>query len=790
MPGRDRAGFALAAVLLLALAWGGAAPAAWAADQTLALEVVINGANTGKVGEFVLRGGALLARRAELDDLGLAVPEATAQTSDGLVVVSALPGVSFTLDTGAQLLRVTAAATGLKPTLLYVGRPAGFAPMQSSLGATLNYDLSDTAAEGRNVASGLFDLRVFSPWGIASTDLLAYAGHGQGLASSPSVRLDSTYVYSDVPHQRRYRLGDVITGGLTWTRPVRLGGVQVSQDFSMRPDLVTFPLPSVAGTAAVPSTVDVLLNGSKVLSGPVPAGPFHAPQLPVVTGAGVVTLTVTDALGRQVTATLPFYASSSLLAPGLHTASLEAGLVRRNWGVLSNDYGAMAGSATWRAGLTSHLTFEAHAEGTSGQLMAGAGLVANAFDFAVVNLAVAASDASGRSGVRVSFGAERQTSRLSFGVSAVISQSAFRDIAAMNGDPAPTRQIGANANLALGHWGALGVAYAQVDRAGVDVGASLGGAPSNRGLSGPQHQRVATGNYSVQVGRAFLYATVFEDFAQRHGARGATLGLTIPLGRRSSASVSANGGAAPHLQAQVEQSTSAMGDWGYQAFVGTGGTEHQFGEAQYKAPWALVSGGVDHLDGRATGRLEARGALSLIDNRLFASNLIDDSFAVVDTAGLGGVQVYYENRPVGRTDAGGRRLVPDLRAFDVNHLSIDPADLPPDAALAATSRDVRPPDRSGVVVTFPIRRNPAALLTLVDEAGRPLPVGSTAVLQPNGAAAPVGYDGQAYVEDLGPQNRIEAQLPNGDRCVATFAFRPVKGEIQKIGPLTCRAGPP
>jgi outer membrane usher protein len=34
----------------------------------------------------------------------------------------------------------------------------------------------------------------------------------------------------------------------------------------MRPDLVTFPLPIVSGTAAVPSTVDVLVNGTRVLS--------------------------------------------------------------------------------------------------------------------------------------------------------------------------------------------------------------------------------------------------------------------------------------------------------------------------------------------------------------------------------------------------------------------------------------------------------------------------------------------------------------------------------------------
>ena len=50
-------------------------------------------------------------------------------------------------------------------------------------------------------------------------------------------------------------------------------------------------------------------------------------------------MSVTNALGQQVTTTLPFYASSNLLAPGLQTYSAEIGAVRRNWGVVSDDYG-------------------------------------------------------------------------------------------------------------------------------------------------------------------------------------------------------------------------------------------------------------------------------------------------------------------------------------------------------------------------------------------------------------------------------------------------------------------
>jgi outer membrane usher protein len=89
-------------------------------------------------------------------------------------------------------------------------------------------------------------------------------------------------------------------------------------------------------------------------------------------------------------------------------------------------------------------------------------------------------------------------------------------------------------------------------------------------------------------------------------------------------------------------------------------------------------------------------------------------------------------------------------------------------------------------VKFPIRKTNGALLVLVDESGHPLPVGSVATLEPAGLAAPVGYDGEAFVENLGATNHLVVELPDDGRCVVTFAYAAVAGDIPKLGPLTCR----
>ncbi len=771
--------------------------------QRLLLELQVNGHSTGKIGEFTLRDGALLARRRELQDLGFRVPDSLAVGSDDLIALSDLSGVTWRLDQASQMLYVSIANDRLLPALLHPdGRDGGVVALESGTGAMLNYDITGTGTDRQKVASGLFDLRAFSRWGVASSGLLAYAGGGPGGPGTTSaIRLDSNYTISDPDTLRRYRLGDFITGGLSWTRPVRFGGAQVTSDFSMRPDLVTFPLPLVSGSAAVPSTVDVLANGTRLFSRQVEAGPFEIPQLPVVTGAGTISVTLTNALGRQVVATLPFYASSALLAPGLQTFSVQAGAVRRNWGVLSNDYGKYAATATWRRGLSPAVTVEASAEGTAGTFMAGGGLVVNVGNLAVFNVAAATSTGSGGTGTQLSAGVQRLGTVFSFGASVSVAGHDFRDVAAINGDPVPRLRVNASAGLSLGRFGSVGVAYAGVDRdtapSPVRLYVPPGSALAPNASSGDvinfqpaQHTHVLSASYSVQVRNMSIYVTGFHDYAN-NGSSGIAAGLTIPLGTRSSVSASVGGGSGGgYRQVQASQSPVTIGDWGYQVFGSDGNVSHEFAQLQYKSPWALLTAGADRIDGQTALRLESQGAISFVDGGLFASNTIEDSFAVVDTNRLEHVRVLYENRDAGRTNSAGRLLVPDLRSFDVNRIGIDPTDIPPDAAIAFTTREVRPQDRSGVVVRFPVQISHGALLRLVDEAGMPMAVGSTARLRATGTTVPVGYDGNAYVLDLDAHNELDVGRPDGRRCTVAFDYQPVPGDIPTIGPLPCREEKP
>lgn len=750
-------------------------------DQKLLLEVWINGRSTGKIGEFTLRRGKLMARPDELQDLGFRVPDAFASRPDTLVSLTDLYGLTYTIDQKNQILRVTAADSALRPTLLRLGNgemQQGRRVIESGNGMTLNFDLAGTFAGSQAGGNGSVDLRVFSPWGVASTGLLGFAGAASGSdGATRAVRLDSAYSFADVNSLRRYTLGDTITSGLTWNRPFHIEGAQIRSDFSMRPDLITFPLPTLTGSAEVPSTVQVLVNGNVVASNQIDPGPFEIQQLPVISGAGTITMTMTNAMGQQVSVTRPFYGGAALLAPGLQTFSAQAGLVRRDWGIASNEYGKMAGTAMYRRGLTQRFTIEASAEGTPGATMGGAGGALLVGRLAIVNFDAAASGGSGQFGGLLSIGAQHIGNKFSLGGTAIVADRNYRDVVSMNGSGIPRKQLSAFTGFSFRRLGTAGMAYA-----GLDEDAS---STAVQGVVTPsQHSHVVSANYSVQVHHVAFNATEFRDL-DTSGSSSVQVGITIPLGRRSSAS--ATGSSTGNWQVEAQQSAVRIGDWGYQAYVSDGGgnRSHEFGQAQYKSPAGLLTAGVDQMGGQTTVRLETQAAVSIVDKGLFPSNTIFDSFAIVDTGAAENVHVYQENRDVGTTGKAGRLLVPDMRSFDVNHLGIEPADVPADATLSNDKRVVRPQDRSGVVVKFPIQFSHAALLKLVDEAGVPLPLGSIATLGAVGVIVPVGYDGDAYMENLSTHNDLAVELPNGHHCAAAFEYKPAPGEIPSIGPLRC-----
>ncbi|WP_238149290.1 hypothetical protein [Arsenophonus endosymbiont of Aleurodicus floccissimus] len=129
-----------------------------------------------------------------------------------------------------------------------------------------------------------------------------------------------------------------------------MGGLSLSRDFSIRPDIITYPLPTFAGKTAVPTGVDLFINGYRSSNTQLQPGSFTITDIPYINGSGEAVLVTTDALGRQISTTLPFYVASILLKPGLSNGAFSAGALPRDYGIKNFFYGPLAASGSYRYG--------------------------------------------------------------------------------------------------------------------------------------------------------------------------------------------------------------------------------------------------------------------------------------------------------------------------------------------------------------------------------------------------------------------------------------------------------
>jgi outer membrane usher protein len=218
------------ALIIAGFALGVAAmPGLAKAEGVLQLEVLLNGRPIGLIGSFLQDAkGQLSAKRKELEALHLKLPEQFAPDDD--VPLASLPGVTYRYDEAKQTVDFTVGDAGRLPQaydLRGIANPLPVTP--PATGAVLNYLLFGGSG-GKDVitnwqfqgVSATLDARFFSPYGTLSQTGILNTNPGNSVISD-HLRLDTTWTYKDPERALTYRAGDMISGGLAWTRPVQDG---------------------------------------------------------------------------------------------------------------------------------------------------------------------------------------------------------------------------------------------------------------------------------------------------------------------------------------------------------------------------------------------------------------------------------------------------------------------------------------------------------------------------------------------------------------------------------------
>ena len=735
-------------------------------EMPLYLETSVNGRAWG-VTSFTLRGQEIWTTRDTLNRIGLAL----AGDRPDAVRLSDIAALEFAYDEPRQKLAITVPIALLTQETSRVGRQVRTTSTPSSgTGLVYNYNLFGGVSGKTRTASAFSELRAFSPLGVLSSTFLTQAIGDSGDWSIGTVRLDSSVSASFPDHLFTVTAGDSISAATPWARATRFGGLQVGSNFALRPYEVTTPLTRFFGEAALPSTVELYVDGLRRVTGEVPPGQFQIETPAGTSGAGTGQVVVTDALGQVSTLSFDLYHSPILLRPGLADWSAAAGFLRREYGIRSFAYAADPFvSGTLRRGVTDRLTIEGHAQATGELVQGGLGAVWRAGQLGVVSGSLSASSGPDGTGTRYSFGYNWSDRRSSVSINYAGTSTGFGDLASLEGSPLPRRSISAQASHSDRALGTFGLGY-------VDLG-----------YGDRERSQYLSAYWFKSLGRNIsLNVQATQDLLDsRNRSIFATVNVRLADGTLVNASLQRDRYATLG-SIDAARSMPEAGGLGWRAQLQRAGDRMSgAGELQFLGDHGRLFAGGRVAGGRLNAYAGASGALIVMDGAVFVSREVQDGFAVISTSGIAGVPVTLRNNVVGTTNADGKLLVSGLNAYEDNAIGIDALALPADIRVGEVETVVAPTDRAGVSVGFELAKVRAATLILVDAAGEPLPVGSLVFVRgAEGSPALVGFDGEAYLEALEDRNVLDVKTAGTD-CVAVFDYLRSGDVLPRIGPVRC-----
>jgi outer membrane usher protein len=760
----------LAALALALLMLAGAATAQPPEGVVELLDVRVNGWPLGLVGDFQNEDGRLSLPVEEFEGLGFKLDPGFVTVVGGQRrVYLDQAGLSWKVDARAQAIDISAPFSSLAVRRLAVSPGVPRTQARSDWGALIGYDAfgqwtggKESPYFGKSLTTNL-EARLFSPWFTASTtgyDAISADEHN-------FVRLETAIEFDNLDKIWRLRLGDTTSTGPTWERTFRFGGFQWGTDLSLRPDIITTPMPQISRNIGVPSTIDLLINGVRRYSSKVDPGAFNLTNLPITTGVNSITVQVTDQAGRRTQVTLPLYSTPDILAAGLSNFSVQGGVARQDYSSVDSHYDGDFLAGGYAYGVTDRLTLTGRAAAAKGYGGGAFGAAATIGHFFVVDTAAQYSNGPRGSGWAWYGQISRSSGPFNVEVQYAASSPAYQDLSDLFGYTRILEQETATAGLNLGKFGDVNVVYTLQHAENSPV------------------SRLATANYGVDLFNhgLRLSTSAYANLDSRDW--GATISLSFPLGRAVQAYVehSAQSSGEQTQLAQVRgQAFNQRLNW--EAEISNGAQAGAYAEADWEGHHADLRLRATTVAGAQGYEGEIAQSFVFMGNQLFVANRVQDAFTVVD-AGAPNVRVALENRTMGRTDSKGRLFVNDLQSYLPNALSIEPLDLPMDATVDKTALLATPRLGGGAVTHFNVKRERAALVILVLPSGQPPPVGAEAHLNGSSETALTGFGGETYVQGVKPgDNLLEVRWSAGT-CKARFTDEAKAGDLPRVGPVTC-----
>ncbi|MFJ3462007.1 fimbria/pilus outer membrane usher protein [Achromobacter spanius] len=731
------------------------------------VELVVNGANVGKLDAHFDQQGQLCFDEGLLKKARLQVPSSSFLLEKGLAgnpcydFVAAYPQTSVSLRPNREQIVLVVPQEGLQGNA-----PDAESFTNGGTAAIVNYDImtmrskfGDTTRDSTYASTQAgFNM---DDWIVRSRQLFSKDGDQQ--------RFNHLYAYA----QRTFTNQKAVfqAGQINVNSPVFSGapitGFQVMPEAALNNATSSGAL--VQGIAQSQATVEVRQAGVLIYSTMVPEGPFALTDIPLLNTSSDLDVTLQESNGQTRNFLVPAAAFRNAMVsqPGY---SLAVGKVRE----LSSDRGdepvIAAATGTWNLG--DRAVGSAGMLGGSSYQTIGSGLDVNLHRDAAANVRGAISNAQreGVKGVQVSVSANgRISERFSAGLSARQQTSGYRDLSdtLVNLDSPWSPSLYKGQYTASVIWshetlGSFNAAYSN--------SRNFNGDADNR-LIGSWGKTFKHATVTANVETSMGSASKREDGRRYGNDNAAYVNVSIPLGSRNVRTYVSKRGDTTRTGAAMSDILSDQ--LNYRVAVERNSLmEQTYASGNVSVVPRYTSVDLGYSQGGSsrtqTGRISG-GVVAHKGGITLSPYAVQDTFGLVAVGDLSGVKLTTPNGPVW-TDAAGQAVVSQLNAYRNNRVEVQPKSLPRRVDLRNGFQSVQAGRGSVNHLSFEVIKARRVMVDALDAQGQPLPKGSSVLDPQNNFLTTVLDKGAIFLTDASPDQTLKVSLPGDKTCTLDITY--------------------
>lgn len=739
--------------------------------RKIALDVTINGQRIAYAVVFYQnKEGRLYADKKALDRLRINDVELRGVQVSGGVLYPLDEQEKFVhaFDETAQALEIQVAPEHVHITRMPSVPFEKAAHIEVSQGWFLNYDANlFGASDQRNQFTGLAEGGAPLAEGLFVMSAIADSAHGR-----PTLARNQTYWVRDEPDQlRSLRIGDSVGRSRGWGRSVPFAGIQWGTNYALRPYEVPFGLPTLSSQAAVPSNVDVYVNGVLQARKAVPYGPFEITDIPATSGAGQINAVIRDAEGNEQRISLPYYVSAGLLKEGTEEYHAEFGFPRRFGGGINDKYGKAFAVYGHRYGVSSNVTAGTRVEAQADRQAAGIDVNQKIFNGVIFETSLAASRSEAGAGYTGALALEKASTDYSVRVSAQWLSPRFRQLGLPDDALADRSRMLGSFSFSPTGLDALTASHSIIRR-----------------IDGSE-EKTSQLYYRLPSWGALNTSLFYSKFHSDGGKQyvGIQFSYMLDSHHYVNAGASRQSGQETALTTDYSKTVPSGNGYGYRLSAVHRGDQPASanGALQIKSDLTSYSLDVGQNGRNNYYRLGVKGSMAGVGSDLLLAREIQDSFAVVKIGNFPNVRVLHENQTVARTNEDGVALIPNLRAYEVNRIGFVETDLPLTVSVENTQKMVAPRYRSGTYVYFPVKTDKHVHVKVVHPEFKKMPFGSLAAIEGVKEKFALASNGELYLPNLERNLAVTVSYKN-QKCAFSLDLPKTDQALIRLGTVTCR----